>query len=60
MTRMRRDRAGRRRRARGQAAVEMIIVAGLVILALAWMVTKMPEAITNHYVGNVQVLASPF
>jgi hypothetical protein len=39
---------------------EMIILVGLVALALTWMVTAMPRAITHHYVQNVQILASPF
>lgn len=38
----------------------MIIIAALVGLVLVWMVRALPAAITNHYKGNVQVLAAPF
>ncbi len=38
----------------------MIILVALVGLVLAWTVTRFPAAITSHYQGNVQVLASPF
>lgn len=38
----------------------MIIVTGLAVLALAYLVTKLPTAITNHSIENVKVLASPF
>ncbi|MCO5168571.1 MAG: hypothetical protein M9894_19705 [Planctomycetes bacterium] len=53
---MRRRRGGRR----GQSMTEVIILVALVALALTWMVTRLPRAITNHYNGNVEVLASPF
>jgi hypothetical protein len=39
---------------------EVIILVALVSLALVWIVTVFPRAITKHYVQNVQVLASPF
>lgn len=49
-----------RRGRRGQSMTEMIILVALVGLVLTWTVTRFPAAITSHYKGNVQVLASPF
>lgn len=39
---------------------EVIILFALVCVALMWMVTVFPAAITHHYKENVKVLASPF
>ena len=38
----------------------MLILVALVALALVWIVTAFPRAITKHYVQSVQVVASPF
>ena len=58
--RVRRSSKKKRSKRTGQAMTEMIILVALVALALVWMVTVMPAAITKHYKGNVKVLASPF
>ncbi|MBX3471300.1 MAG: hypothetical protein KF878_30905 [Planctomycetes bacterium] len=48
------------KRRAGQSMTEVIILVAIVALALTWMVTRLPKAITGHYEQNVEVLASPF
>ena len=46
-------------RRRGQAMTETIILIALCGLALAFLVTALPQALSSHYVENQKVLASP-
>ncbi|RMG10447.1 MAG: hypothetical protein D6731_17430 [Planctomycetota bacterium] len=48
-----------RRLRRGQATVELIIVVGLVVLALAWLTAALPRALSHHYAENQKILVSP-
>jgi len=50
----------RSRRRRGQSMTEYIILVALAALTLVWVVTRFPEAISNHYKRNVRFLAGPF
>ena len=52
-------RPGLLRRRRGQNFVEVAILFALVSLAVAWVVSALPAAITDRYVGQQQVIASP-
>lgn len=47
------------RRRRGQNLVEVAILFALVGLALVWVVSALSAAITHHYKGHQEVMASP-
>ena len=38
---------------------EMIILVVLVVLAVAWLTTVLPNAIEAHFAHNQQIIASP-
>ncbi len=44
---------------RGQASVEVVIIAAVVGLGIAWVTWALPKAISSHFKQNQQVLASP-
>jgi len=44
---------------RGQGMVEVVILAAIVGLGLAWVTMELPNAIGRHYQQNIRVLASP-
>lgn len=52
--------AKRTSKRRGQSMTEYIILVALAALTLVWVVTRFPEAISNHYKRNVRFLAGPF
>ena len=43
----------------GQAMTETIILIGVVLLALAWSVEVLPQALRDHYAENQKIVASP-
>ncbi len=43
----------------GQGFVEVVVLAVLVAISLAWIVGVFPEAIKTHYRENTKILASP-